>query len=568
MRDLLRRKWNEEEQAGNGPLVQPREPRRSPAGGLRTSVILLLRKGRIHSPSTPGATAMLVVGDRIAWIGGDVGAALQAQYADAVVDLGGALVAPGFVDAHIHHTATGLALMGMDLRGVPSRQALLDRVAVEARAVPGGPLVGHGWDETTWRDPTLPTRDELDRAGLGCAVYLTRIDVHSAVVSTAMIALVPGLPMAPGYSASGRVTGTAHHLVRACIREQTPGPLRKAAQRATRRHAAQCGVVALHEAAGPDINGAADLVALIALAAAEPGPDLVAYWGQAGGPQAALELGALGAAGDLFVDGALGSRTAWLIDPYADAPDEHGVVHLDESAIADHLVACTQAGVQAGFHAIGDAAVGAVVAGLGVAIDRCGVAAVRASRHRFEHLSMASAGHARALAEAGVVASVQPLFDATWGGRAGAYAARLGSDRAARLHDFAGLARAGVPLALGSDSPVTPIEPWEWVRAATWLHNPDSRLSTRAAFAAATRGGWRAARRDDVGVLAVGAPATFAAWAAQDLVSASADPRSGVPLPPLQPGTPAPACLATVLAGRALHVDEAFESLASAMMSP
>jgi predicted amidohydrolase YtcJ len=227
-------------------------------------------------------------------------------------------------------------------------------------------------------------------------------------------------------------------------------------------------------------------------------------------------------------------------------------------------VECTLAGIQAGFHAIGDEAVQIVTEGIRRAVDRCGQAPVRAARHRVEHLSMAGAEDMAVLAEAGVVASVQPLFDAQWGSPGGAYVERLGADRAAGLHDFAGLVRAGVSLAFGSDSPVTPIEPWEWVRAAMWHHNPAARLSSRAAFAAATRGGWRAARRDNAGILAVGAPATYAVWEADDLVvqapdarvaNWSTDPRSGTPgLPRLEPGSPAPRCLATVLAGRALYV--------------
>jgi hypothetical protein len=275
-------------------------------------------------------------------------------------------------------------------------------------------------------------------------------------------------------------------------------------------------------------------------------------------------IGALGAAGDLFVDGSLGSRTALLRSPYADDPGSTGTEYLDLATVTEHLVTCTQAGVQAGFHAIGDRAIDLVVAGLQAAIQQCGLPAVRAARHRVEHLTMAGAEHAAALAEAGVVASVQPSFDAQWGAPGGAYEARLGTERAHALHDFAGLVRAGVSLAFGSDSPVTPIEPWEWVRAAMWHHQPGARMSGRAAFAAATRGGWRAARRDDTGVLAVGAPATFAVWEVSDLVvhapdarvaNWSTDPRSGTPgLPRLEPGTPAPRCLATVLDGRALYV--------------
>jgi len=507
---------------------------------------------------------MLVVDGTIAWIGPAAGAALHQDSADAVVDLDGALVAPAFVDAHVHHTATGMTLLGLDLRGVPSRRALLDLLSAEARRLRGRPIVGHGWDETIWSDPVLPTREELDRATWGSVVYLSRVDVHSGLVSSALVALVPDLRSARGFEDSGRVTAHAHHLVRQHVTEQMPGGLREAAQLATREHAAAAGVAALHEAGGPDINGSVDLVALIDLARSTPGPDLVAYWGQVGGPRAALDLGAAGAAGDLFIDGALGSHTALLREPYADEPGSIGNRYLEPGAVAEHLVACTRAGVQAGFHAIGDAALDLVVGGLRVAMDQCGQSAVRGARHRMEHLTMASPEHAAVLADAGVVASVQPLFDAHWGAPDGAYAARLGPQRSAGLHDFAGLVRAGVSLALGSDSPVTAIEPWEWVRAAMWHHNPAARLSGRASFAAATRGGWRAARRDDAGVLEVGAPATYAVWAVEDLAvqapdarvaSWSTDPRSGTPgLPRLEPGTAAPRCLATVLEGRTIHV--------------
>ncbi len=525
---------------------------------------LLLHGGPIYAPSVPGAGAMLVVDGTIAWIGPAAGAALHQDSADAVVDLDGALVAPAFVDAHVHHTATGMTLLGLDLRGVPSRRALLDLLSAEARRLRGRPIVGHGWDETLWSDPVLPTREELDRATWGSVVYLSRVDVHSGLVSSALVALVPDLRSARGFEDSGRVTAHAHHLVRQHVTEQMPGGLREAAQLATREHAAAAGVAALHEAGGPDINGSADLVALIDLARSTPGPDLVAYWGQVGGPRAALDLGAAGAAGDLFIDGALGSHTALLREPYADEPGSIGNRYLEPGAVAEHLVACTRAGVQAGFHAIGDAALDLVVGGLRVAMDQCGQSAVRGARHRMEHLTMASPEHAAVLADAGVVASVQPLFDAHWGAPDGAYAARLGPQRSAGLHDFAGLVRAGVSLALGSDSPVTAIEPWEWVRAAMWHHNPAARLSGRASFAAATRGGWRAARRDDAGVLEVGAPATYAVWAVEDLAvqapdarvaSWSTDPRSGTPgLPRLEPGTAAPRCLATVLEGRTIHV--------------
>ncbi len=206
-----------------------------------------------------------------------------------------------------------------------------------------------------------------------------------------------------------------------------PGGLREAAQRATREHAAAAGIAALHEAGGPDINGADDFVALIALAPPTAGPDLVAYWGQPGGPRAAIDLGAAGAAGDLFVDGALGSHTAWLREPYADEPGRLRQPVPRAGRVTEHLVACTRAGVQAGFHAIGDAAIDVVVEGCARPSTRAAMRRVRAARHRLEHLRWPARSIARCWPTPGVVASVQPLFDAHWGAPGGAYESRLGA---------------------------------------------------------------------------------------------------------------------------------------------
>ena len=157
---------------------------------------------------------------------------------------------------------------------------------------------------------------------------------------------------------------------------------------------------------------------------------------------------------------------------------------------------------------------------------------------------------------------MQPAFDARWGGPDGAYAARLGPERAAGLNPFAAMAAAGVVLALGSDSPVTPLDPWGTLRAAVLHRTPGSGLSARAAFSAHTRGGWRAARRDGEGELASGAPATFAIWRVEGelvvqtpderVAGWSTDPRAGVAgLPDL--AGPDPICLATVVRGRQVY---------------
>ncbi|MER5788523.1 amidohydrolase [Streptomyces sp. NPDC001980] len=520
---------------------------------------VLLRRGEVHSPADPFATAMVVERGQVAWVGSEGAADAFADGVDEVVDLDGALVTPAFTDAHVHTTSTGLALTGLDLSGAGSLDAALVLVRDFAAARPDDRvLLGHGWDAARWAGGRPPTRAELDAATGGRPLYLSRIDVHSAVVTTALLDLVPGA--VPRQDAP--LTGDAHHAVRAAAFAAVTPAQRAAAQRTALAHAASLGIGTVHECGGPKISSEDDFTGLLRLAAELPGPRVVGYWAEED-VEKARRLGALGAAGDLFVDGALGSHTACLHEPYADA-GHTGAAYLDAQAVAAHVAACTEAGLQAGFHAIGDAAVTAVVEGARAAAEKVGLTRVRAARHRVEHAEMLTAEHIAGFAELGLIASVQPAFDALWGGTDGMYAQRLGAERARTLNPFAALLKAGVPLAFGSDSPVTPLDPWGTVRAAAFHHTPEHQVSVRAAFTAHTRGGWRAIGRDDAGVLVPGAPADYAVWRTDELVVQapddrvarwSTDPRSGTPgLPDLTPGRELPVCLRTVVGGRSVFV--------------
>jgi len=488
----------------------------------------LYRNGRIFLNGTDRCTALITGDDRITWVGDD-----PTGPADRTVDLGGALVTPAFVDAHVHATGAGLSLTGLDLSGSTSLREALDRVERHSRAGRGRPVLGHGWDDTSWPEHRAPTRAELDRAAYGGAVYLARVDSHSAAVSSALLAATSGVASLSGFRPDGWLTGEAHHAVRRVAFGGLGVTQVRDAQRAALRHAASLGIACLHEMAGPEVSGADDLAGLLALAATEPGPDVIGYWGELFGIETARELGAAGAAGDLFCDGSLGSHTAALTSPYADAPETSGESHLGVEEIAEHIRRCTEAGLQAGFHAIGDAAVEAIVD----AVERLGPLA--GAGHRVEHAEMVRSP-AR-LAATRLTASMQPAFDARWGGAHGMYAERLGAERATGLNQFADLAAAGVPLAFGSDAPVTPMNPWAAVRAAAYPHVPAAAISAQAAFAAHTLGGWRAARRDHGGVLTPGAAATFVVWQAGDCASDG--------FPDLAPGAALPTCLRTVVRG-------------------
>ncbi|GAB3182526.1 hypothetical protein FHX75_111095 [Micromonospora palomenae] len=517
-----------------------------------TNPSTLYRGGVLHCPADPRATALLVADGRIAWLGAD----RDAPAADRVVELDGALVTPAFVDAHVHATDTGLALSGLDLSGVRSAAGLLEAVAAFAAGLPSDAVVlGHGWDESNWPVPQLPDAAALDRAAGGRRVYLSQASIHSALVSAALLAACPEAERAAGYDASGWLRRDAHHVVRAAAFASVTRPQRVAAQRTALAHAASLGIAAVHECGGPEISDEEDFTGLLAVSG-DGVPEVYGYWGELLGAARARELGAVGAGGDLFADGALGSRTAHVSSAYLDGDAGscgHGYVSADE--VRDHLLDCAAHGMQGGFHAIGDAAISTVLQGFAAAAEKLGTDRVRAARHRVEHAEIMNKRLIAGFVEYGIVASMQPAFDRLWGGAGRMYESRLGLDRSLESNPMGAMHAVGVALAFGSDSPVTPLDPWGSVRAAAAHHNPVQRMSARAAFAAHTRGGWRAVHLDNEGVLALGAPATFAVW------STPAGVERGLPVlqaddPELrgpQDPTPLPVCRRTVLRGEVIY---------------
>jgi predicted amidohydrolase YtcJ len=535
------------------------------------SKVVLYRNGSIYTAADPFATAMLVDGGTVAWVGSEQAASSIADSSMDVIDLKGALLAPGFIDSHVHLTETGIALGGLPLDRVRSSRELLDAVASSNAA---GVVMGHGWDETTWTDPTLPTPQELERAAKGRKVYLARVDAHSALISPSL-AEAAGLESLPEQTGGSRVVRYAHTVARLAAYRLPEGQIRDYQRRALEEAAAN-GYVAVVEMAAPTICTETDLRVAASWngggAGPEPTPQVLAYWGAlASSAEHAqvildeLQTPVLGLAGDLGIDGSIGSRTAALASDYHDSPGERGSLYLSVAQAAEHLAACSLLGIQGGFHVIGDAGLEAALAALDAAAQEVGEQTVRAAGHRFEHVEMADEEARRRLAKYAVTVSLQPGFDALWGGSGRLYEQRLGK-RSHAMNPFASFLAQGVPVCFGSDSPVTALRPWSSVRACLEHHNPAERISARAAFIGHTRAGWRAVRNRNplMGQLVPGAPASFAVWEVEELMvqvaddrvqSWSTDPRARTPLLPALDTGADPKCLQTVHEGRELFAD-------------
>ena len=506
----------------------------------------LYRGGHVYGPAQPLATAMVVADDQIAWIGSEEAAAGLADGVGHVVDLAGALVTPTFVDAHVHVSATGMGLRSASLTDVHSLQEALATIEDAARRRAGRPVYAPGWDERDWPEDRAPSAQELDRASYGGVVYSPRVDGHSAVISSGL-AVASGARNHPGWSDTGLVTREAHHAARDSFQAGISQADRRADIDAALAAAAAAGIGLVHECGGPTLSSEADFDDVLEAGESGRGSQVIGYWAELVGDEEsaralASRRGARGLAGDLNIDGSIGSRTASLREPYADLgdPAHHGNAYLTVEQVRDHVAACSLAGIQAGFHVIGDAGADTVIAGLQAAAAQVGLARVIAAHHRLEHLEMVDAEGVKALVELGVTASVQPAFDAHWGGPDGMYAARLGRERASGMNPFATMIEAGLALALGTDSPVTPFAPWESISACVNHHDPAQRVSAQTAFLAHTLGGWRAAGIDDRGYLDQGQPASFAIWSAGDTAN----------LPDLSPGATLPTTLRTVIRGR------------------
>ncbi len=529
-------------------------------------------------PDVPDAagrrgTALAFAHDRIIAVGSDAEVLALAGEASHVIDLRGRAVLPGFQDPHAHPLAEGIQAARPTLAG-PDLAASLRRLAEAGAELPPGSWLEARYDPTAWPEGRHPTRAELDEVAPDRPVLLGHASGHAAVANSLGLLLArigPGTPDRPGAAEFERDEhGQPTGLV---VGSDPVAPFAAALPSLTAEEAraALVSVAGRLAADGVTAVGDADLGAVAA-----PVDELGAYAGAIlddAFPQRLSVLPGLArltradedpptpddlrsllpddvreririVAAKHYADGALTTRDAWLAEPYADAPESRGHPTHEPAELRERLRRAHRAGWQLATHAIGDAAVVAVLDAYEAALAE----APRADhRHRVEHamlLSPATDARFRAL---GVAAVVQPEFTA-WAGDT--YLARLGPERTARLLPYAALLEAAVPLAFSSDRPITRGSPLAGVRAALAHRAPSGRKlapglplpSVAEALHAWTSGAaWVAADEGESGRLAVGLRA--------DLAVLSADPTS-IPAQAWAEGSDGVEVVGTVSGGR------------------
>ncbi|MFN8232443.1 MAG: amidohydrolase family protein [Actinomycetota bacterium] len=484
----------------------------------------LYRAARVHTLADPRAADWLLVDGRHVQRAGSG----DPPGADRVVELPGSSIVPGFVDAHVHLTSTGLGLANADVEATTSAEQLLGVAAARSRGARDVPVLLRGYDETRWHDPTIPTIHELDDATEAPLVIL-RVDSHVALangraIADAQVGDAEGLERGSDGEPTGRVTGGAvERLIRWIAGSWTDLEVQEL-QLSAGALAASHGVTTIHEMSMPGWYGLRDLQVLLGHRERLP-VDVFTVVATTDLAQV-IDLGLTAVGGDLAVDGSIGARTAAISEPYADSVGT-GSLYLDADGMAEFFHDGHMAGLQVGVHAIGDRAVEQMIATwerVYHALDSRERRHFRARRHRIEHFEMASADHVERAAMLGLAASVQPGFDAAWGGPDGLYELALGAGRAAAMNPFRTMLERGLEVGAGSDSPITALDPMRSIAACEAHHDRGQRLAREEAIRLHTIGGARLAHQGTKkGALAPGMHADFSVFEEDPFTAAALD---------------------------------------------
>ena len=452
--------------------------RTAPEGNM---VDLVLVNGKVWTGDAerPWAEAVAVRGGTILAVGTTAEMGKLSPSGMKLVDLGGALLLPGFIDSHTHFLAGGFALKSIDLRKAKSRSEFVALIAAKARSLgPGRWVLNGDWDHQQFDPPELPRKDWIDAVTADNPVCVNRLDGHMILANSAALRLAGvtrSTPVPPGGEivkdpATGEPTGilkdTAMDLVYAKVPEPTFAEKLDAAE-ASLRHAAENGVTSVHEMADAasfevfqDLARRGRLTTRVHVYIPITEVDLLARLKLKppfGGPY--LKLAGLKG----FMDGSLGSATAYFFEPYADDPKTSGLLHgqmFPEGVMEKRILEADRAGLQLAIHAIGDRAVSLL---LDMYEKAEAVNGPRDRRWRVEHAQHLRPADIARFGKLGLVAAVQPyhaIDDGRWA------ETKIGPERVKTTYAFESLRRAGATLAFGSDWTVAPLSPVLGIYAA------------------------------------------------------------------------------------------------------
>ncbi|HEX8450859.1 MAG TPA: amidohydrolase [Longimicrobium sp.] len=516
---------------------------------------MVLVNGKIFVGDSAGTIveAMAVRGGRVVYAGPRVGVDSLVGLNTAQHNLEGRLVTPGFNDAHIHFAAGGASLLAVDLGGTRSLAEIERRVAAAAaRAQPGEWITGRGWDHTRLPASELgpggwPTNEILNRAAPRNPVLLSRVDGHTSWANREALRIA-GVTRATRAPAGGEIVRTpageptgilkesAEGLVGRVVPDPTPAQVRRGI-RAALEMAARTGVTSVQSDVSP-----ADVEVYRALAAADSLTVRVYGWLPLT-ERTIRELQARGVTaptGDEWVrlgmvkgytDGTLGSRTAAMLEPFADDHSTRGLPQYTQAQLDSLVGMADRAGLQVILHAIGDAANRQALDAFERVIR---VNPAHPRRHRIEHAQVLDRRDIPRFRQLGVIASMQPTHatsDMRWA------ETRIGHERAAEgAYAWRTLLDSGAVVIFGTDFAVEPMAPVEGIYSAVtrqsreepgvppggWL--PEQRLTRAEAIrlytAASAYGEWEEARK---GTLRPGMFADFVVWSADLLTIPEAE---------------------------------------------
>ncbi|MEZ5957558.1 MAG: amidohydrolase [Hyphomonadaceae bacterium] len=395
------------------------------------------------------------------------------------IDLAGAVLFPGFTDAHVHLSGVGAAALTLDLVGTTSVTDLQTRLRAYAQQHAEGPIYGRGWIETHWPEHRFPTAADIDAVVADRPVFLERVDGHAAVVNSAALRLAEigaGTPNPAGGSierdGSGTATGMLIDNAMNAVTSRFPAPTasmrREALLHGARTYAAR-GWTGVHNMS----TSAAEAQLFEEFAASGELPLSADIYLTPDDAASVLERGPYGEGAvkvrgvKMYMDGALGSRGAALLAPYSDARSSTGLLVTPPEEIAAFIQRAKTKNVQITTHAIGDR-------GNRLVLDAYRDAfadnpqALRDARYRIEHAQIIAVDDIPRFAAQGIIASMQPshaISDLHFA------PARLGPSRLAGAYAWRALLDTGATVAGGSDAPVEKGDPLVEFYAAIYRHD-------------------------------------------------------------------------------------------------